>query len=82
MSEHTVELYLTNPQFKKMDSDKPFQVSFQQLNGNKPANHHVKFVLNKKEYTKLQRNIRNGKGFRFSPHKMNGNGFLDTGLSF
>ena len=45
MSEHTIDLYLTNAQFKKMDNQKPFQVSFQQLNGNKPADHHVQIYL-------------------------------------
>jgi hypothetical protein len=81
MSEHTIDLYLTNAQFKKMDNQKPFQVSFQQLNGNKPADHHVSISLEKKDYTKLQRNMRNKKGFRFSPQRITGHGLFDTGLS-
>jgi len=49
-----------------MDNQKPIQVSFQQLNGNKPADHHVQIYLDKKELTKLQRSLRK-KGFRFGP---------------
>jgi hypothetical protein len=81
MSEHTIDLYLTNAQFKKMDNQKPFQVSFQQLNGNKPADHHVQIYLDKKEHTKLQRNLRSKKGFRFGPQRILGHGLFDTGLS-
>ena len=81
MSEHTIDLYLTNAQFKKMDNQKPFQVSFQQLNGNKPADHHVQIYLDKKEHTKLQRNLRSKKGFRFGPQKILGHGLFDSGLS-
>ena len=50
---NTIELYLTNAQHKKFSSQKPFQVTYQQLNGNKPADHHVEIVLEKKEMTKL-----------------------------
>lgn len=81
MREHTIELYLTNSQFKKMDSNQPFQVSYQQLNGNKPADHHVEIHLEKKEFTKIQRNIRNKKGFRSSSKNIIGTGLFSTALS-
>jgi len=58
-----------NSQYKKMDSGQPFQVTYQQLNGNRLADHHVEIHLEKKDFTKLQRNMRNKKGFRFSPKK-------------
>jgi hypothetical protein len=77
----TIELYLTTAQFKKLESHKPFQVSFQQLNQNKPADHHVEIELPKPELTKLNRNLRNGKGFRFNPNKIIGSGLFSSGLS-
>jgi hypothetical protein len=56
--EHVVDLYVTNNQWKNIQDGKTFQVTFQQRNKNKPADHHIEVLLNKKTYTKLQRNIR------------------------
>jgi hypothetical protein len=81
MTERTIELYLTNSQYKKMDSNQPFQVTYQQLNGNRPADHHVEIHLEKKDLTKLQRNMRNKKGFRFSPKNVLASGLLSSALS-
>jgi hypothetical protein len=81
MSANTIDLYLTTAQFKKMESQKPFQVTFQQLNGDRPADHRVQIELEKKEMTKLNRNIRNQKGFRFNPTKIIGGGLFDTALN-
>ena len=81
MSANTVDLYLTTAQFNKMQSKRPFQVTHQQLNGDRPADHHVEIQLEKKELTRLNRNLRNGKGYRFNPNKIIGGGLFDTGLS-
>ena len=81
MSANTVDLYLTTAQFKKMESQKPFQVTFQQLNGDRPADHRVQIELEKKEMTKLNRNIRNQKGFRFNPTKIIGSGLFSQALN-
>ena len=78
---NTVDLYLTTAQFKKLESQKPFQVTYQQLNGDRPADHRVEIQLEKKEMTKLNRNIRNLKGFRFNPNKIIGSGLFNSGLS-
>jgi len=78
---NTVDLYLTTAQFKKLESQKPFQVTYQQLNGDKPADHRVEIQLEKKEMTKLNRNIRNQKGFRFNPSKIIGSGLFSNALN-
>ena len=78
---NTVDLYLTTAQFKKLESQKPFQVTYQQLNHNRPADHRVQIELTKPEMTKLNRNIRNQKGFRFNPNKIVGSGLFNSGLS-
>jgi len=44
MSEHTVDLYVTNNQMKIINDGKAFQATFQQFNGNKPSDHHIEFV--------------------------------------
>jgi hypothetical protein len=78
---NTIELFLTNAQYKKLENHQPFQVSYQQLNQDRPADHHVEIELPKPELTKLNRNLRNGKGFRFNPNKIIGGGLLSSGLS-
>jgi hypothetical protein len=79
---NTIELYLTRAQYKKLEQHKPFQVTYQQLNSDRAADHHVEIQLDKKEMTKLNRNLRNGKGFRFNPTKIIGSGLFSSALNF
>jgi hypothetical protein len=77
----SVRLWLTSAQMDKYQNKQPFQCTFQQLNNNKKAAHFVQLTLEKKEFTKLQRNRRNEKGFRFKPDKIIG-GMIHSGDGF
>jgi hypothetical protein len=74
-----VSLYLTKPQYSKFSTGKSFQVSYQQLNDpdHTHGDHHCEIHIPKKEYTKLQRNIRQQKGFRFKAEHILGGGLFD-----
>ncbi len=77
-----VSLFLTKVQYKKYANGEKFQVTYQQLNDDKQNDHHVELLLEKKEYTKLQRNLRQRKGFRFNPAKIvGGSGLFDSALA-
>ena len=80
MSNNTIDLYSTTAQLKK-ENHKPFQVTHQQLNSDRPADHHDEIELPKPEMTKLNRNLKNGKGFRFNPSKIIGLGLFSRALN-
>ena len=83
-----VELVLTTAQLRKFQKHQPFQVKVEQLKNihtQTSAKHHVEIMLNKKHYGKLLRNVRQNKGFRFTPEIIQGGdilgdvgGFFDT----
>jgi hypothetical protein len=74
-----IELYITQPQFKKFSNDKAFQASYQQINekSHSHGNHKVIIKLTKKGYSKLLRNIKNQKGYRFMPDQITGGSLLE-----
>jgi len=56
----------------------PFQLSYQQLvhPDHHGGDHHVELTLTKSEHTKLMRNIRNEKGYRFKSEHIHGGSLL------
>lgn len=60
--EKTASIHLTPSQIRKLQQNKVFQVSADQMD--KPAN--VTLKMHKSDHTRLQSNIRAGRGFRFA----------------
>ena len=71
-----IKVNLTTPQLRNYQNQKPFQLSHSQLSGNSKGNHTVEIHLNPPSFTKLLKNMNQGKGFRFSPNHIQGGSFL------
>ena len=72
MSEHQkIEVFLTQPQFAKYRRGKTFQLTNLQLQADS-GKHKCDISLAKKDYNKLLRAIKAGKGFRFSDKVVQG----------
>ena len=74
-----IEVYLTPAQHKKLMMQQPFQLSAQQLKAadkNIGKKFHVELHLPKHHHTKLMRNVRADKGFRFNKDNIAGGDLL------
>jgi hypothetical protein len=71
----SVKVFLTNPQKNKMQGGKPFQLSATQLQSGS-GKHHVEIQLTSKNHKTLSKNVASGKGYRFTPDKIEGAGFF------
>jgi hypothetical protein len=71
----SVKVFLTNPQKNKMQGGKPFQLSSTQLQADS-GKHAVEIQLTAKNHKTLLKNVASGKGYRFSPDKIEGAGFF------
>ena len=71
-----IEIHLHTPQLKKLKDKKTFQVSHEQYKG-KTGKHHVGLIVSKHHHKKFLNNIKNNKGFRFSPNIIHGTGWWD-----
>jgi hypothetical protein len=71
----SVKVFLTNPQKNKMQGGKPFQLSSTQLQADS-GKHAVEIQLTAKNHKALLKNVASGKGYRFSPDKIEGAGFF------
>mgnify|MGYP003386359359 CR=1 FL=1 len=61
-----IDLHVNNTQMKKIQNGKSFQLSYDDI---LQDNRNITLNFNKKsDYTRLMKNLRNGKGFRFSPN--------------
>ena len=68
---HTIEVYLSAPQFLKYRKGVPFQLSNEQLQAS-TGKHKCDLQLGKREYRKLLNAVKNGKGYRFSKKNVMG----------
>lgn len=83
MEHHTVEVFLSAPQFLKYRKGKPFQLSNAQIQSSS-GKHKVDINLGKSDYRKLLNAVKNGKGYRFSEKNVKGGslwGSFKKGLS-
>ena len=83
MEHHTVEVFLSAPQFLKYRKGKAFQLSNAQLQSSS-GKHKVDIHLGKSDYRKLLNAVKNGKGYRFSEKNVKGGslwGSFKKGLS-
>jgi hypothetical protein len=71
----SVKVFLTNPQKNKMQGGKPFQLSSMQLQSDS-GKHAVEIQMTPKNHKALLKNVASGKGYRFSPDKIEGAGFF------
>jgi hypothetical protein len=80
---HTIEVFLSAPQYLKYRKGEPFQLSNAQLQSS-VGKHKVDIHLQKRDYRKLLNAIKNGKGYRFSEKNVKGGslwGSFKKGLS-
>jgi len=72
-----IRVFLSQPQLNKLKNGKGFQLSYPQLAASS-GKHHIQIHLANPHYNQVLRNCKNGKGFRFSPEKIQGAGFWDS----
>ena len=73
---HNIQLWLSTVQYNKYVNKKPFQLSFNQLQGAQNGTHEVELEFTKKEHNKIRRNIKHQKGYRVQPHNVVGGSLL------
>ena len=72
-----LEVFLTTAQKRNFEQGKSFQLSHKQLE-TKTGKHHVEIHLSKAHHNKLLRNVKENKGFRFTPEIVLGGSFLKS----
>ena len=72
-----VEVFLTTTQKRNFEQGKSFQLSNKQLE-TKSGKHHVEIHLSGQHYHKLLRNVKENKGFRFTPEIVLGGSLLGS----
>jgi len=80
---HTIEVFLSAPQYLKYRKGEPFQLSNAQLQSS-TGKHKCDIHLGKSDYRKLLNAVKNGKGYRFSAKNVKGGslwGSFKKGLS-
>ena len=73
---NTIQLWLSTAQYNKYVNKKPFQLSFNQLQGAQNGTHEVELEFTKKEHNKIKRNVKHQKGYRVQPHNVEGGSLL------
>ena len=77
MSDHEIHVHLNPAQFLKYRMGASFQLSHSQLKDT-ASKHRVDIHLAKRDFKKLLKAVKNGKGYRFSAKNVPGGSLWDT----